>query len=80
MRLGYFDFFAELPVIQEASMRPRRMRLGYEQRRANFRRIAQSFNEAEAHAPRIRVRRAWKNKWPGCASMRPRRMRLGYVL
>ena len=61
-----------------ASMRPRRMRLGYDLRVFIKNHLTKRFNEAEAHAPRIRVVAA---RWliiRCCASMRPRRMRLGY--
>ena len=56
MRLGYQQWGFTTPIlVDEASMRPRRMRLGY---RCNNRPgipAGKSFNEAEAHAPRIRA-------------------------
>ena len=46
---------ADLPDIM-ASMRPRRMRLGYLPCAPGCRFASDSFNEAEAHAPRILAR------------------------
>ena len=56
------------------------MRLGYRAGEADATRPLVSFNEAEAHAPRIRI--PWPLPRPGIsiASMRPRRMRLGYAV
>ena len=55
MRLGY----RELPTVSKhiswASMRPRRMRLGYLTRMRLSDAGDHGFNEAEAHAPRIPV-------------------------
>ena len=78
MRLGYAHITR--PIIFEllASMRPRRMRLGYSALTSIARGVPGGFNEAEAHAPRIRD--IYSAHAPGRrASMRPRRMRLGYA-
>ena len=54
MRLGYSRGHYGDGLMATASMRPRRMRLGYGPiyQRDQVKR-GQSFNEAEAHAPRI---------------------------
>ena len=55
------------------------MRLGYSRTIGWLLMALKCFNEAEAHAPRIRQ---LKNQADAAtlASMRPRRMRLGYLL
>ena len=56
MRLGYLASIASCtPSGQGASMRPRRMRLGYLRGQRQPRLVANCFNEAEAHAPRILI-------------------------
>ena len=53
MRLGYGEEEEEEFSEGEASMRPRRMRLGYALQLSGGPLVLMSFNEAEAHAPRI---------------------------
>ena len=54
MRLGYQYHLLGLRGLVAASMRPRRMRLGYlDEDRDLLVQIFSRFNEAEAHAPRI---------------------------
>ena len=80
MRLGYMRSMDGFTPRSLASMRPRRMRLGYLLNGSKPVLLIFSFNEAEAHAPRIQH----IIRIPGPAilkaSMRPRRMRLGYRL
>ena len=54
------------------------MRLGYGEHLRMKEWHCGSFNEAEAHAPRIHVCAADAQAVLALASMRPRRMRLGY--
>ena len=62
-----------------ASMRPRRVRLGWPARSRTTPRPPMCFNEAEARAPRMDDD-YWRCAWHVCpASMRPRRVRLGWV-
>ena len=53
MRLGYFYASDEKALEDIASMRPRRMRLGYVASPLKNTSRRPSFKEAEAHAPRI---------------------------
>ena len=55
------------------------MRLGYVPCGRREKRRGARFNEAEAHAPRIRGLHAVPEIFRTAASMRPRRMRLGYA-
>ena len=55
MRLGYEVLKMEYREDDIASMRPRRMRLGYESKEDLLGNKLNSFNEAEAHAPRIQL-------------------------
>ena len=62
-----------------ASMRPRRVRLGYATSGRSRARMAPfRFNEAEARAPRIPTLDPPSSERTESASMRPRRVRLGY--
>ena len=54
------------------------MRLGYCGRQTSAGPPCASFNEAEAHAPRIHAGLGPARARSRAASMRPRRMRLGY--
>ena len=58
MRLGYKTGQALVALELLASMRPRRMRLGYNRLLLVFHVTYIGFNEAEAHAPRIPRRTA----------------------
>ena len=78
MRLGYRPRLNVGYEGQDASMRPRRMRLGYPKRRLTRSPTSSGFNEAEAHAPRILLAVYSDVAKTVKASMRPRRMRLGY--
>ena len=81
MRLGYqASMVPSSPIIATASMRPRRMRLGYVPNHYPNRIKDIRFNEAEAHAPRIPWISVGNQSFDFIASMRPRRMRLGYCL
>ena len=55
------------------------MRLGYSDFNTHYGGYYPSFNEAEAHAPRIRLAEVFVRHYGFAASMRPRRMRLGYA-
>ena len=61
-----------------ASMRPRRVRLGYGSPPSRVGRRQSRFNEAEARAPRIPSASRQMAQIQQQASMRPRRVRLGY--
>ena len=56
------------------------MRLGYDKPDLQAEARVMSFNEAEAHAPRIHGKKTLPQFPVNWASMRPRRMRLGYLI
>ena len=59
MRLGYsIEELKQVKKSYKASMRPRRMRLGYFAHHVEHAQTETCFNEAEAHAPRILTYRA----------------------
>ena len=62
MRLGYDVIEQIAEEYGDASMRPRRMRLGYRHQAPKRLYPHECFNEAEAHAPRIRYLEI--NEWP----------------
>src|SRR5581483_6889663 len=62
-----------------ASMRPRRVRLGWPEAVLVPRRPHRGFNEAEARAPRMGGRDRYPDLIADQASMRPRRVRLGWA-
>ncbi len=77
MRLGCRDNGREGVDSNPPSMRPRRVRLGCPNRRAQGPPAYRAFNEAEARAPRMHQSQEPETITTNQPSMRPRRVRLG---